>query len=368
MKIYMLTNTNPNVDGGGGGLQNQIILRVGSELGHDITVYTELDQVPEERPDLYWFSNTCGKFSIDRLMDMVGHTRYMVHDDAYMTLCPQPTREYKLCFQHEADSISLLLEERRLGNACPEEYPVHLDINPPIMLGDPLEYPDNVDRTMYGCHGICRYYDLIPLLTNCTIFSSNSPMHSMIWAGIFPQLRGKVVIMDPPIPTNGFTHIDNDYKVPNTYVYVGTIAKGKGFDKCAEFVRGKGGQLIAIGDVHHTINMEEYRDVAYYGRVPYELVPNIIRRCQYLIHLPVWPEPQGRIITEGLLMRCAVIANSRVGALTFPWLRECCNVQLLSDPIDLNAVMQVTVTDIDRLRCIVKEAPYKYWHDVEAML
>jgi glycosyltransferase involved in cell wall biosynthesis len=350
MLIHMLTATHPDRDGGGGGLQNQIILRIAENLGHKVNVYTELEQLPGEHPDLYWLSNMCGKFPIDRLTDKVGHTKYMVHDDAYMTLCPQPTREYKLCWQEQEPYGNIDLD---IGKAT---YDSNANTNLPVPI------------TTYNCHSVCHYWDLIPLMANCNIFSSNSPMHSMIWSGIFPSIKDKIIVMDPPINIDKFLNRRTIPPVPNSYIYVGTIAKGKGFDKAVQFVRNRGGEMFAIGDIHHTIDWSEYKDVNYYSHVPYDLVPNIISGVQYLIHLPDWPEPQGRNITEGLLMGCQIIGNRRIGAFTLDCYKDCVHIEEQSHPDYPRDIMVAWVTNMELLRERIYDAPYKYWRDIGVII
>ena len=349
MNIHMLTATHPDSDTGGGGLHARELIRIGEQIGHRITICTELDKLPNTGPDLYWLANMCGKFPISDVMDRVGHTRYIVHEDAYSSLCPQPTREYKLCFQGQ-DPYDIVITDAQRG---------------------PLYYRDDVDTSCQGhndptyseCSSICRYHELIPLLHNCKAMVVDSPMHGKIWAGLFPILEDKLVILDPPIPVSKFSV--GDRKVPNTYSYVGTIAKGKGFDNCVQFVRNRGGQLIAVGDIHHTIDMNQYSDVQYYGSVSYDTVANIIRNAQYLIHLPDWPEPQGRIITEGLLCGCTVIGNRRIGALSYDWLSTC--VDIREEELPDAKVILATVKDnqIDKFRSIISAAPYKFWRDID---
>jgi len=363
MRIYMLTATHPQKDMGGGGLHARELIRIGEQLGHRIIVYTELEHLPDIPPDFYWLSNMCGKFSAEKVLEKIGHEKYVVHEDAYSLLCPQPTREYKLCFEYEADTISMLLEDPDSRKAFPPgTYDIALDVRPRYTTADSgYPSPEELKTTYDDCSKICRLWDLIPLMSNCRAMVVDSPMHAMIWAGIYPDVGDKLIILDPPVPVDKFHHSTD--KVPNTYAYVGTIAKGKGFDRCATFVRNRGGQLMAVGDVHHTIDMEDYKDVQYYGSLPYDSVPNFIRRCQCLIHLPTWPEPQGRIITEGLLLGSLVIGNTRVGALSYEWLRDYVSISKQDFP-DFSGIMLAQVTDVEGFRDRIHKAPYKFWGDI----
>jgi len=329
--LYYLTGYPPRGGTGGGDLANSMLMRIGEQEGYSVEVYSSEEEVPKSKPDAYWLSNMNGRFSLEFLQDTIGTLPYVIHDDGYQNLCPQPTREYKLCFQEQVpyDTIELDIEK-----------------NTPL----------------YNCREICRYKLMEALAYGCRASICVSPMHGRIWSGIFPVLRDKTIIVEPQIPVTKFNIPLNNQKVPNSYVYIGTIARGKGFDNAVAFVRARGGDMYAAGDIHHTINMSEYKDVHYLGSVSYELVPTLLARMMYLIHLPDFPESQGRGITEALLMGCTIIGNRRVGALSYPWLSD--YVTLENHEVPEGDVILGGVKDMAGFRERIYQAPYKFWKDL----
>lgn len=373
MIVHMITDTHPEKGSGGGELHLRTLIRIGEQLGHKITIYTSLDQVGGMEPDLYWLCNMNGKHPYDQLLEKIGHTKYIFHDDAYMSICPQPTREYKLCFSHEADIIWEMLESLRKNEPHPSSYDIELDIHQPHMWqmqgGDGAGYvgADSFKTLYEDCKTICRYHSLVPIVSNAQAMVVDSPLHGGIWSGIYPQLRGKLVTLDPPVPVDNF--MPRGEKVPGTAVYVGTIAKGKGFDKVAEFARNRNWQLSAIGDIHHTIDPAQYKDyVTFYGHISYESVANFIGKTMYLLHLPEWPEPQGRIITEGLLMGCIVVGNRRVGALSYPWLHDYVTISEQEAPDTSHGIVIAQVRDMEGYRNRIHRAPYKFWEEISMII
>ena len=46
-------------------------------------------------------------------------------------------------------------------------------------------------------------------------------------------------------------------------------------------------------------------------------VPGLLNRGRVFVHLPRWPEPQGRTVAEAALCGCELKTNDRVGATSF---------------------------------------------------
>lgn len=351
MLIYYLTGYPPRTDTGGGGLANKSLIKAGEDRGHTIEVYSSEEEVPSIRPDLYWLSNMNGRFSLKFIEEATDRWNipFIVQDDAYQNLCPQPTREYKLCFQDRY----LEGELRSTKPGCN-----------PRLLDTFLMYPDEA-MTYDNCRNICRAFLMGKLLERCKASISVSPMHGEIWRKIFPQVEGKQVIVEPQIDPNVFkaTYPGEYDRQDDLYAYVGTIAKGKGYLNCLQYVDIQGGRLVSIGDVHHTIPRKVVRNGV--GHIPYHAMPRTYSQVAYLIHLPEWPEPQGRNVIEALLCGCKVIVNDKVGALSYPWMdthlrRNTYRVQGMGGNYHMVSLSIRTKRFSQR----IGEAPQRFWDDL----
>jgi len=344
MLIYYLTGYPPQSDSGGGGFGNRSLINAGIKLGHTINIYDSEGSVPSIPPDLFWLCDMNGRFSLEFIRRITRNysIRFIIQDDGYQNLCPQPTREYKLCFQ---------------------------DLDPNTKWDIPLDIFR--DEQMYDCSNICRYRLMSELATICAASHSVSPMHAAIWANIFPQLVGKQIIEEPQIDVDLFKPIypPGIYdRVKGTYLYVGTIAKGKGYLNCMEYVDRQGGTLLTAGDIHHTIRRNQVRN--WRGHVPHDRLPRLYSTCEYLIHLPEWQEPQSMVFTEALLCGCKVIVNDKVGATSYPWWGDHTKVfsyyiaDITSSGYDEKFHMYHFTRDDPGLRNRIRNAPYKFWEDL----
>lgn len=344
MLIYYLTGYPPKTDTGGGGLANNTLISKGIELGHTIEIFASEAAVPAIYPDIFWLSNMNGRFSLEFIREITDNYRtpIIVQDDGYQNLCSQPTNEYILCFQ---------------DRYYDKEW--NIDI-----------YDDNIKTTTYtDCKSICRYDLMNELLTKCKANICVSPMHASIWSHIFPQIRNRQVVVEPQINVDLFKptyNIHEHSRVPNWYLYVGTIARGKGFDKCVEYVAKQDAILLAAGDIHHTISRDQV--VNWCGSMPQDQLPYLYSRCRYLIHLPEWPEPQGRNITEALLCGCTVITNDRCGAISYPWVREYCDIKSYYVTGLQGRFYMVDLNKREKYIDMVRKAPVKFWEDLEVLI
>lgn len=342
MLIYYLTGYPPRTDTGGGGLANNSLISKGIELEHTIEVFSKEADVPVIEPDLYWLSNMNGRFSLEFIREVTDNYRIpiIVQDDGYQNLCPQPTSEYKLCFQDR-----------------------YYDSDWNIDL---IEYgPNGRNYTYSDCGNICRYSLMGELLSKCKACVCVSPMHGNIWGHIFPQIKDRIVIVEPQINVDLFkpTYDMTVYhREPNWYLYVGTIARGKGFDKCVEYVEKQGKILLAAGDIHHTIDRSEV--INWCGSIPQDKLPYLYSRCGYFIHLPDWPEPQGRCITEALLCGCTVITNDKCGAISYPWIKEYCEIKDYYITGLAGKFHMINLRNVDKFTDRIRNAPGKFWDDL----
>lgn len=346
MIIYYLTGYPPGGDTGGGGYGNRSLINGGSGVGHTIDIYDSEDTVPATRPDLYWLCDMNGRFSLEFLRETTNDwtVPFIIQDDGYQNLCPQPTNEYRLCFQ---------------------------DMDPNEDWGPrPLDRWRPREEQLYDCGNICRWELMNELATHCKASHSVSPMHGAIWANIFPQLLGKQIIEQPQIDVDLFRpqYPPGVYdRVSDRYIYVGTIAKGKGYLGCVDYVNFQGGTLYTAGDIHHTIRADQVHN--WVGHIPHSRLPRLYSTCKYLIHLPEWQEPQSMVFTEALLCGCAVIVNDKVGAASYPWWEDYCKIRsYYINGLDGKFYMYQFSRNNAGLRERLRHSPAQFWEDLEEYL
>lgn len=340
MKIHYLTGYPPINDPNGGGLANSSLISKGTELGHTIEVYSSEETASKGgTPDLYWLSSMNGCFSLPFLETLTRDWTipFIIQDDGYQNLCPQPTREYKLCFQKEHHYTNkITLDSQDMYNETP---------------------------TYTNCRDICRYDLMCVLADKCKASVSVSTMHGHIWSSIFPTILGKQVIVEPLIDVTMFHLTQETTPRRNDLLYAGTITRGKGYFNCVDYAKLVDLPLFAVGDIHHTVQGFIDPDT-WYARLPYDQMPAMFATFKYFIHLPIWPEPQGRTVTEALLCGCTAICNNNVGALSYPWLDRCIHHEVPEiAPVNGN-VTRVTVTDRKYYEDRIANAPRKFWTDL----
>jgi glycosyltransferase involved in cell wall biosynthesis len=102
-------------------------------------------------------------------------------------------------------------------------------------------------------------------------------------------------------------------------LYVGPLVEAKGYP---EVVRRFGlGSTTFVGSAPTRRSLRAVLRRAHRAdhqdRVDSRDMPGLLASAKRLAALPRWPEPQGRVVLEAQLAGCEVVANDRVGALTF---------------------------------------------------
>ena len=206
------------------------------------------------------------------------------------------------------------------------------------------------------------------LMDRCVAAVFVSPMHAGIWTHVFPHAKDKKIIVRPQIDPDTFvpTYEHKYSRVYDKYLYVGTIAKGKGYLDSIEYAKRQCVDVVTFGDVHHSIHPTLLRN--WHDSIPHNQLPRVYSMYKYFIHLPQWPEPQGRTVTEALLCGCTAICNFRVGALSYAWLDEFVD-RTTYNISKLGRFQRVSLARKDKqYRSIIRNAPAKFWKDVEAAL
>ena len=102
---------------------------------------------------------------------------------------------------------------------------------------------------------------------------------------------------------------------PVERLYLGPINEAKGLDG----MRDLGVEtIVAVGTLAGEASAEAPPAFAELRPpVPPAEVPDLLASARSVVALPRWPEPQGRYVLEAALAGCELIANDRVGALSF---------------------------------------------------
>jgi glycosyltransferase involved in cell wall biosynthesis len=108
---------------------------------------------------------------------------------------------------------------------------------------------------------------------------------------------------------------------PIDLLYVGPLVEAKGYrEVLRRFGResttfvGPSPNRGIVGRLTPRARRQEGSD-----RVDPHAMPALLASAKRVAALPRWPEPQGRLVLEARLAGCEVVANNRVGALTFQY-------------------------------------------------
>jgi hypothetical protein len=109
----------------------------------------------------------------------------------------------------------------------------------------------------------------------------------------------------------------------NKAIYLGGIAEHKGINNILKYAVDH--PKITI-DMYGWVEKQELIDslpnnVNYCGILDKEEVSKELAKYPYLIHMPNWVEPFGRIIIEALFAGCELITNDKIGALSYDWIK-----------------------------------------------
>lgn len=138
-----------------------------------------------------------------------------------------------------------------------------------------------------------------------------SPLHrSIVQRLVGERTVGRSFVMRPIIDTGRFRNEHGPRDIE--YLYLGHFNEAKGADEI--MARFPGGNIVIAGRVEH----RKYRHFGrQLGPVGYDDVPALLNRAKVFVHLPHWPEPQGRGVVEAALCGCRLLLNDHVGAASF---------------------------------------------------
>jgi len=137
-----------------------------------------------------------------------------------------------------------------------------------------------------------------------------SPLHERVVSSLLggPSIPN-ALIARPFVSVDLFRNVHQRRDIP--YLYVGVISNYKGYENLKR--RFSGEDILLIGR-NATTEQLIGRHIPY---VPQKDLPSYYNRAEHLVHLPEWPEPQGRCVVEAALCGCKLITNDKVGATTF---------------------------------------------------
>jgi glycosyltransferase involved in cell wall biosynthesis len=275
MKINFLSYLDPFKYSGGGELALRTVIERGRQRGHEIHVFarrrgklSRFAAPPMHVPpaDLYLLADmfNCpedsAKFDSALIERVVSREQYIHFDNSYVDVCTQPALP---CGGHRS-----------------------------------------------GCLDECGVSRAKWLYSRSLANIFVSPLHHRVVAGLVGiDSVPNPVISRPFIDTELFSnrHLPRDID----YLYVGTIAKYKGYENVKSRFAGK--NILFIGK-----NLTQQKLVGrHIPHVPHTNLWRYYNRSKHLVHLPEWPEPQGRCVVEGSLCGCDLITNDKVGATSF---------------------------------------------------
>lgn len=279
LRINFVCFLDPWAYSGGGELDNRFLVEAGRRYGHDIRVvprstgrWSRLIRPrwrPHDRPDLWVLSDiwNCPErglsFPEGFIERIVGQERYIHLDNAYVDVCSQG------------------------GLPCG---------------GDRMACAD-------GCRG-SRAEEMYAL-SIANVFLS--PLHMATVNALFDnRFADRAWWLRPLVDVSCFVNRGGTRDID--YLYVGTIAKYKGYENLRRRFGHEPNFVFAGPNA-----LGEAPFGKYLGMVAQEDMPNLMNRARRLVHLPEWKEPMSRAVVEAALCGCEIIANENVGATSFPF-------------------------------------------------
>jgi glycosyltransferase involved in cell wall biosynthesis len=296
MKVHVISYVDPHGGSPGGGeAMLRTLLNAGALRGHAIARTHVLPQPVFERigdPDLVLMAD---------VWNVPGHRRRLLR----RALRRLPgTAQWRY--------------HQRVARAMTMRY-VHLD-NAYVDICD-LDYlPCNGEARGRGCPfkpgGECFVHANAAMYERAAGLVFVSPLHRDTILGRLerPELADRSWVCRPLIdPTPLRAAARRSRERPIERLYLGPLTEAKGLDA----MRGLGLETIhAVGRAPAAGN-EPGEFAQLRPPVPAEEVPDLLASARAVVALPRWPEPQGRVALEAVLAGCELIANDRVGALSF---------------------------------------------------
>jgi len=132
--------------------------------------------------------------------------------------------------------------------------------------------------------------------------------------------RKDSLLVSPHLAMNFF---DRGEERLNRIMFVGNIHEGKGLLNIIEFAKNNKDINIDFysnrGASHLTRQLKCLKNCNLKGYIPQDKIAEYYNKYKYFIHLPKDEEAFGRAVGEAILCGCKVIANNKIGVLSYDW-------------------------------------------------
>ena len=293
MRINCISFLRPDVYGGGGEMISRRLLDTGRSRRHDIRISSARPCRVEihAKPELVVFIDVFNHghsarslgawrgFSDSFIEDQMASAPFVHLSNAYTDVCNLP---YLPCSGASSP-------------ACPMK---------PVPILQRLILRDGSVRCFATAERVRKLYE------NAALNVFLSPLHRSVTEHVLGRSLSASFILKPMIDTDIFRNEHQERDIE--YLFVGVIGEAKGLDEMRK--RFGDTDIHLIGRLAPGATVDFGRHIPH---VPYAAVPKWMNRARNFVFLPRWPEPQGRVVAEAALCGCRIIANDRVGALSF---------------------------------------------------
>ncbi len=165
---------------------------------------------------------------------------------------------------------------------------------------------------------------------------------------ILPEDSSKSVCANSPIEPFFQNIVPFEQRRPeNICIYTGEIVKHK-LARLLDWLDDNENFLVELYgfDTGYLSTIRKHPQCRYVGYCPHEVLPMVLNQYKYFVHFPRL-EPFGRSTAEAYLCGCEIIANDRIGFLSYDW-----------DFQDYQAVR----------KRLVEEAPQNFWSKVKEFM
>lgn len=278
MKINFVSFLNPYRFNGGGELDNRMIIDTGRKLGHDIRLYSRVNN----------------KY-INRLIRP--KAKYHTSPDLWILADIFNVPEYGLSYP-----------KGFLEQIIDNEPFIHFD-NAYVDICSKGALPCGGNKSLCSCSGGYKLSHDLYAKSILNVFLS--PLHSTTINKLLGnKFIDKSFIVKPLVDPRRFfiSNAERDFD----YIYVGTISNYKGYQNIKKRFSGEKNFLFigsnATGEKLFGKHIEfiDNSELLHY-----------LNRAKNFVHLPEWKEPMGRTIIEAALCGCNIISNDNVGACSF---------------------------------------------------
>jgi glycosyltransferase involved in cell wall biosynthesis len=291
VKINYISFLHPNYfSGGGEAVGKTLIDWAQNNLGVEVFFCTRkplLDNYQQDADfniiiDFFNLPTSWRKQNVKKLYNRIASKPFIHFDNSYVDLC---NLDYLPC----NGDVSLTCKFKKNGN-----------------------YIEKFKRLDFSnkCSVFKRIRSDLYLKSNLNVFVS--PLHQSKIEKMLNMTSERSFVLRPLINTDKFRNTNDERDID--YLYVGSINDAKGLSNLKDMFSGTGKKLTMIGANNSGGDLDFAEHL---GFKAYEKLPKYYNRAKNFVHLPRWPEPQGRTLTEAALCGCNLITNENVGATSF---------------------------------------------------